>query len=96
MPGTLKTRSLTPPPNARDPTAVEVLRIWAVPGEAQQVVLQTTWDDPGAWGLLLVDVARHAAKAYAYKGQDEAEVLARIRQFMDAEFATPTDKPRQI
>jgi hypothetical protein len=54
------------------------------------------WQEPGAWGLLLADVARHAAKAYANEGRDEAEVLVRIRQFLDAELASPTDTPLQI
>ena len=94
--GRWKRRSLEVPPNAKDPTAMEVLRVWAVPGEAQQLVLKTTWQDPGAWGLLLVDVARHPAKAYANEGQSEAEVLIRIRQFLEAEFASPTDKPIQL
>ena len=75
---------------------MEILRVWAVPGEAQQLVLKTSWTEPGAWGLLLADVARHAAKAYANEGRNEAEVLVRIRQFLDAEFSSPTDIPRQI
>lgn len=36
---------LTPPANGRNPRAVEVLRVWAEPGSAQQLVLQTTWKD---------------------------------------------------
>ena len=77
--GKPKTNSLEPPPNAKISTAMEVLRVWAVPGEAQQVVLKTTWKEPGVWGLLLADVARHAAKAYSNEGQNEAEVLTRLR-----------------
>jgi hypothetical protein len=49
-----------------------------------------------AWGLLLADVARHAAKAYANEGHNPADVLARIRQLLDAEFANPTDTPIQL
>ena len=56
---------LEPPPVARDARATEVLRVWAVPGQPQQLTLRTTWKDAGAWGLLLADVARHAAAAYA-------------------------------
>ena len=91
-----KTRSLDVPPNASNAAAVEVLRVWAVPGEAQQVVLKATWKEPGAWGLLLADVARHAAKAYGNEGLNEAQVFNRIRQFLEAEFASPTDKPTRI
>jgi hypothetical protein len=89
-------RSLEVPPNAQNPAAMEVLRVWAVPGEAQQMVLKTTWQDPGAWGLLLVDVARHAAKAYANEGQNGAEALLRIRRLLEAEFASPTDNPIEL
>ncbi len=94
--GKPKSRSLAPPPNAQNPAAIEVLRVWAVPEEPQQLVLKTTWQDLGAWGLLLADVARHAAKAYANEGHDEAKTLARIRQFLGAEFASPTDEPKQM
>ncbi len=82
---------LTPPPNAKNAGAVEVLRVWAEPGAAQQLVLQTTWKEPGAWGLLLADVARHAAKAYAAEGVPEAQALDRILQLFRAELAAPTD-----
>jgi hypothetical protein len=89
--------SLEPPPIAEDnPRAVEVLRVWAAPGSPQQLTLRTTWNDAGAWGLLLVDVARHAAKAYAKEGKSEKLVLARIRQLFDSEWADPTDKPIDI
>jgi hypothetical protein len=90
-------RELEPPPIAtQNAGSVEVLRVWAASGQAQEVVLKTTWKDAGAWGLMLADVARHAANAYDVEGQDRAEVLARIRQLFDAEFADPTDEPVQI
>jgi hypothetical protein len=85
-----------PPMAGSIATAVEVLRVWAAPGQPQQLTLKTTWKDPGAWGLLLADVARHAANAYANEGQDRAAVLTRIRQLLDAEFAAPTDTPLEL
>ncbi|MBN2271825.1 MAG: DUF5076 domain-containing protein [Sedimentisphaerales bacterium] len=89
--------ALPPPPLAdADPEAVEVLRVWATPGKAQEVVLRPTWQDAGAWGLLLVDVARHAALAYQKEGRNAGEVLQRIREFFDAEWARPTDDPKDI
>jgi hypothetical protein len=89
--------SLKPPSIAENnPKAVEVLRVWAAPGSPQQLTLRTTWKDAGAWGLLLVDVARHAAKAYAREGQSEELVLARIRQLFDSEWAGRTDEPKDI
>ncbi len=83
--------SLAVPPVADEkPEAVEVLRVWAAPGSSQQLTLRTTWKDPGAWGLLLVDVARYAARGYESEGHDPAEVLRRIRALWDAEWANPT------
>jgi hypothetical protein len=66
----------------------------AAPGNPTQVSLRTTWQDPGAWGVMLVDVARHAANAYEREGRNRAEVLARIRGLFDAEGAAPTDVPK--
>ena len=89
--------TLQPPPVAdEDPEAVEVLRVWATPGNPQQVTLRTTWEDAGAWGLLLVDVARHAALAYQKEGRNADEILQRMREFFDAEWSKPTDDPKDI
>ena len=90
-------KELELPPIAKsNAQAVEVLRVWAAPGQPQQLTLKTTWEDPGAWGLLLADVARHAANAYTNEGHAKAEVLMRIRQLLDAEFAAPTDTPLEL
>jgi len=88
---------LDPPPIAHtDPGAVEVLRVWAAPGSPQQLVLRTTWKDAGAWGLVLVDIAQHAAKAYASEGRDPKVILARIRELFDKEWENPTDDPKEL
>lgn len=79
-----------------NPESVEVLRVWAAPGSPQQLTLRTTWQDAGAWGLLLVDVARHVSQAYANEGQDPEVVLAKIRELFDAEWLAPTDEPQDI
>ena len=86
----------TPPITNADSNAVEVLRVWAAPGQPQQLTLRTTWNDAGAWGLLLADVARHAANAYGNEGADPNVVLARIRELFDAEMSSPTDTPQQL
>lgn len=84
--------SLPLPPIANDNvSATEVLRVWAAPGTPQQLIMQTTWSDPGAWGLLLVDIARHASKAYEADGRDPIEVLKRIHECWNAEWNEPTD-----
>jgi hypothetical protein len=86
----------TPPIADADSNAVEVLRVWAAPGQPQQLTLRTTWKDAGAWGLLLADVARHVANAYGNEGADPSVALARIRELFDAEMSAPTDTPEQL
>ena len=50
------------------------------------------FEEPDMWGLLLVDVARHAARAYARESAyTEDEALARILDMFEAEIARPTD-----
>lgn len=88
--------SLELPPIAAEIEAIEVLRVWAAPGRSQQLTLRTTWKDPGAWGLLLVDIARHAARAYEREGRDPQDVLRRIRELCDAEWSDATDEPEDL
>lgn len=88
-----KREELEPPPMAGDPGALEILRVWAAPGKPQQLALLTSWKDPGAWGLLMADIARHAAEAYASEGHDRAEALQRIHEIFEAEWNSPTDDP---
>lgn len=94
---TKKSKSLPPPPIANTINdSKEVLRVWAAPNFPQQLTLNTTWENPGAWGIMLVDIARHAAKAYQKEGYDEKETLNRIKLLFDAEWASPTDVPKDI
>jgi len=85
-----------PPIANSDARAQEVLRVWAAPGSPQQLTLRTTWKDPGAWGLMLVDIAQHVANAYENEGHERKVVLARIRELFDAEWAGPTDVAKEI
>ncbi|HEY8229799.1 MAG TPA: DUF5076 domain-containing protein [Rhodanobacteraceae bacterium] len=89
-------RELPMPPLAERVDTFEVLRVWAGEAQPQQCVLQTTWSDPMAWGLLLVDVARHAARAYAGSAFSEEEALKRIKSGFDAEWGSPTDPGEQV
>jgi hypothetical protein len=90
-------QELDPPPLAHTSAeATEVLRIWTAPGEGPHVTLRTSWEDPAAWGVMLVDIARHAANAYANEGMSRAEALARIKALFDAEWTSPTDDAREI
>ena len=88
---------LAKPPIADEENARELLRVWGGPDLPQQYVIDTGWDDPGAWGLLLVDVARHVAKAYESGGGiNRSDALDRIKQLIDAEWSSPTDEPEAV
>jgi len=88
--------ALDPPPISEHKEAREIMRIWTGPGLPQQVRLNTTWKDPGAWGIMLVDIAKHVAKAYASNGVSEKEALQKIKQLFDMEWNSATDQPHEI
>ncbi len=71
--------------------ATEVLRAFVLDG-GLSIAFQRAFDEPDVWGLLLVDVARHAARAYARESDySEDEALGRIVEMFQAELARPTD-----
>jgi len=90
-------RELAPPPIAdSNPRSVEILRAWADPDGPQQVALITQWADPGMWGLMLADIARHVAEAYARRGVDRKLALSRIKELFDAEWSGPTTRIKDL
>lgn len=90
-------KELGVPPLAADAMAREALRVWTKEGDGNQFVVQPMWDDPTCWGLLLVDIARHVAKAYAaLHGRSEEQSLQQIYKGFQMEWNHPTDKPRRI
>jgi hypothetical protein len=89
MPGP-KEQPLPPDVIGRD-DATEVLRAFVVDG-GLSIAFTRAFDEPDIWGLLLVDIARHAARAYAREsGYTEDEALTRIIEMFEAEIARPTD-----
>ena len=77
--------------DATEAEASEVVRAFVVDG-GLQVQLQIAFDDPAVWGILLADIARHAARAYAGENIcSEDEALERIKSMFDAEWDAPTD-----
>jgi hypothetical protein len=60
----------------------------------QHFSLYTTWDDPAAWGLMLADLARHIANAYAREGKNREESLRTILELLERELEHPTDDCR--
>ena len=80
------------PPDAmgRD-DAVEVLRAFVIDG-GLSISFMRAFDEPDMWGMLLVDIARHAARVFEKEGVCSAEeAMARMRAMFDAELANPTD-----
>lgn len=79
----------------QDAASLEVLRVW-IANQEQHVSLRTAiWEDPGVWGILLADLARHVVNAYEQEQSiNSTDALARIRTFFDAELDSPTDLPR--
>ena len=89
-----KTRELVVPPAARtDPRAIELIRVWAAHGQQHVTISVEAWKDPGTWGIMLVDVARHVANYYTdNRGMDREKVLARIKALFDVEWQSPTSE----
>src|SRR5216683_2182332 len=80
------------PPDVMDrDDATEVLRAFVVDG-GLSIAFARAFEEPDMWGLLLVDIARHAARAYARESDyTEEEALTRIVDMFEAEIACPTD-----
>jgi hypothetical protein len=80
------------PPDVMDrDDATEVLRAFVVDG-GLSIAFARAFEEPDMWGLLLVDIARHAARAYARESDyTEEEALTRIVDMFEAEIAKPTD-----
>lgn len=71
--------------------ATEVLRAFVVDG-GLSIAFTRAFEEPEMWGLLLVDIARHAARAYARESDySEEEALERILDMFEAEINRPTD-----
>ena len=86
-----KFEALAPPPDVLEKGGVEILRASVVDG-AVSIALRRAFDDPFTWGVLLVDLARHAARVYAMEtGMSEDDAMAEIRAGIEAELENPTD-----
>ena len=82
---------LDAPPDAREKGGHEVLRCFVVDG-GLSIALRRSFDEPGTWGVLLADLARHAARIYALEtGVGEDEALDAIKTMFDDEWSRPTD-----
>jgi Domain of unknown function (DUF5076) len=80
------------PPGALERGGIEVLRAAIVDG-GLHVSLRRAFDDPHAWGMLIADVARHAARIFATETTlTEEQAIERIRSMFEAEMEAPTDR----
>jgi hypothetical protein len=80
------------PPGALERGGIEVLRAAIVDG-GLHVSLRRAFDDPHAWGMLIADVARHAARIFATETTlTEEQAIERIRSMFDAEMDAPTER----
>src|SRR5690242_2113905 len=80
------------PPDVVDrEDATEILRAFVLDG-GLSIAFQRAFEEPDVWGVLLVDLARHAARAYARESEyTEEEAMRRIVDMFEAEIARPTD-----
>lgn len=84
-----------PPAALEDVHSIELIRVWAAAGNQHLSMATGLWDDPAAWGIMLVDLARHLARASKQThGLDFDSTLARIRSGIDAEWSVDTDPGR--
>jgi Domain of unknown function (DUF5076) len=68
-----------------------VLRAFVLDG-GLSISFTRAFDDPDMWGMLLVDIARHAARVYEKEGvMSQQEALERIGQMFAAALGAPTD-----
>jgi hypothetical protein len=87
-----KFEALSLPPDAMEKGGVEILRASIVDGGVS-VALRRSFDDPFTWGVLLVDLARHAARIYALEaGMSEDEAGRNPKRHRNG--IVPPDRPR--
>jgi hypothetical protein len=73
---------------------IEILRVW-VADRKQHVSLQCgIWEDPAAWGIMLVDLIKHIGRAYNQQNNiNFQDTIARVKNGFDVEWENATDNP---
>lgn len=83
--------ALPAPPEALERGGVEVLRAVVLDG-GLHVSLRPAFEDPAMWGMVIADITRHAARAFAANyAVSEDDALGQILEILQAEFDDPTD-----
>ena len=81
-----------PPGPAADAKAFELARVWSSQGHQYYVLNVKPFDDPTVWGILALDVMKHAARAYQQlDGRSKEEAYKRILAGFTAEMQHPTE-----
>src|SRR5437016_2316565 len=84
--------ALSPPPKALQHGGKEILRAAIVDG-GLHVSIVRGFESVDVWGILLVDLARHAARIFAREtGVAEDEAVSKIDRMYRREMDTPTDR----
>lgn len=80
------------PPDVIDrEDAVEVLRAFVVDG-GLSISFTRAFEEPQMWGMMLLDIARHAARIFEKEGVcSEAEALEQIFSMFEAEYERSGD-----
>lgn len=74
--------------------AVEVLRAFVVDG-GLSISFTRAFEDPQMWGMMLVDIARHAAQIFEKENVcTEAEAFERMFAMFEAELENRSDPGR--
>ena len=83
--------AVKPPPSVDGKDANEVMRV-AVHDGSLHFALRRAFNDPGVWGLVFVDAARHVARAFAHEKMcTEDEAIERIRIAFEKAIREPPE-----
>ncbi|MCZ7687439.1 MAG: DUF5076 domain-containing protein [Sandaracinaceae bacterium] len=83
---------LDPPPLEDAEWALEIVRLWAADGKLHVSMRWDYFKKAEFWGVVLVDFARHIARAWAEgAGRDPGVVMHEIRDAFEREWESPTD-----
>ena len=55
-------------------------------------LMPDAFEEPGTWGAVMADLARHVASALAEDGHKPEDVMAAIREGFLAEIAEPMEE----
>lgn len=91
---------IIPNPAVVDPRAIEMARVWIAQGGLHCSLNVGVYadhpnvDEAVAWGIMLADIARHAANALAQGQEGAPDILRKIERSMTDELAKPTSDMR--